>query len=313
MTQKIGLALGGGGAKGWAHIGVLRALEDADIPIHYVAGTSIGAVVGALYTSGELDALEHFVNHLDWKMIVSYLDVVFPRQGLLDGGRIDDLLSAHLLERRIEETQIPFCCVSTNLMTREPVCMSSGPIVEAVRASLSLPGIFIPVQRDGACLVDGGLVNPLPIDVAREMGAEMVIAIDLNSSLSAIEDCGAPSETEEESNPEPEYPHRPSEDTGMFERLEQRYLDIKDTVQEKIDQWMPISDITFNIFDIIGNSIDVMQQGLTRSNMESHPPDVLIEVNLKDIGIFDFHLASQAIEAGYTQTKRQLDEIRQVL
>ena len=312
MPHKIGLALGGGGAKGWAHIGAIRALEDADIPIHYVAGTSIGAVVGALYTSGELDALEHFVNHLDWKMIVSCLDVVFPRQGLLDGGRIDDLLSAHL-ERQIEETQIPFCCVSTNLMPREPVCISSGSLVEAVRASLSLPGIFTPVQREGACLVDGGLVNPLPIDVAREMGAEIVIAIDLNSSLSAIEDCNQASETEEDSNSEPGYPYCPDEDTGILESLEQRYRDITDTVQEKIDQWMPVSDITFNIFDIIGNSIDIMQQGLTRSNMESHPPDILIEVNLKDIGVFDFHLASRAIEAGYTQTKRQLDDIRQVL
>ncbi|KAI9132272.1 patatin-like phospholipase family protein [Acaryochloris sp. CCMEE 5410] len=126
MPQTVGLALGSGGARGWAHIGALRALEEASIEIHYVAGTSIGAVVGAFYAVGELDALEEYIYHLDWKKIVSFLDFVFPRQGLLDGDKVYGLLADHLLEHQIEDTQVPFCCVATNLSTQQAVCIDRG-------------------------------------------------------------------------------------------------------------------------------------------------------------------------------------------
>lgn len=312
MPKTVGLALGSGGAKGWAHIGVLRALEAAGIKIDYVAGTSIGAVVGAFYAIGELDALEEFIYPLDWKKIVSLLDLVFPRQGLLDGDKVYSLLAEHLLERQMEDTLTPFCCVSTNLSTRQVVCLDSGPMVDAVRASLSIPGIFTPAQREGSYLVDGGLVNPLPINIARDMGADVVIAVDLNNSLSITEAEQSPNVIAEPTSDHEEY--RPKDgQSDMLVSVERAYRDMQETVQDKINQWMPPDDPTPNIFDIIGNSINVMEQGLTRSNMNLHPPDILIAVDLKQIGIFDFHQATPAIKAGYAQMEGKLDELRQLL
>lgn len=313
MPQTVGLALGSGGARGWAHIGVLRALEEANIEIHYVAGTSIGAVVGAFYAIGELDALEEYVYHLDWKKVVSFLDVVFPRQGLLDGDKVYSLLTDHLLEHRMEDTRIPFCCVSTNLGTRQAVCIDHGLMVDAVRASLSIPGVFTPAQRDGSILVDGGLVNPLPIDVAREMGAEVVVAVDLNNSLSAEEAAQDPDVLADTGQEPAKYQPKTRETNDIVASLEQIYSEVQGAVQDKVDQWMPPDEQTLNIFDIIGNSINVMEQGLTRSNMDSHSPDILIEVDLQQIGIFDFHQARPAIETGYAQMRRKLNELKQVL
>ncbi|PZD71217.1 putative NTE family protein [Acaryochloris thomasi RCC1774] len=312
MPQTVGLALGSGGARGWAHIGVLRALEEADIKIDYVAGTSIGAVVGAFYAIGELDALEEFVYPLDWKKIVSFLDVVFPRQGLLDGDKVYSLLAEHLRERQMEDTLTPFCCVSTNLTTRQAVCLDSGSMVDAVRASLSIPGIFTPAQREGSYLVDGGLVNPIPIDVVRNMGAEVVIAVDLNNSLSHSEAEQNPDVISESKPDQEEYQPRQGQ-TEMFASVERAYRTVQGTVQDKIDQWMPSDDPSPNIFDVIGNSINVIEQGLARSNMDLHPPDILIEVDLQQIGIFDFHQATPAVKAGYAQMKGQLEELQQLL
>lgn len=313
MPQTVGLALGSGGARGWAHIGVLRALEEANIEIHYVAGTSIGAVVGAFYAVGELDALEEYVYHLDWKKIVSFLDVVFPSQGLLDGDKVYSLLADHLLEYRMEDTRIPFCCVSTNLSTRQAVCIDRGLMVDAVRASLSIPGVFTPAQRDGNILVDGGLVNPIPIDVVREMGAEVVVAVDLNNSLSATEAAQDPDVLADAGQEPAKYQPKTGATGDIVTRLEQTYSEVQGAVQKKIDQWMPSDGQMLNIFDIIGNSINVMEQGLARSNMDSHSPNILIEADLRQIGIFDFHQARPAIEAGYTQMRRKLDELKQIL
>lgn len=312
MPQTVGLALGSGGAKGWAHIGVLRALEEENIEISYIAGTSIGAVVGAFYAIDELDVLEKYAYHLDWKTIVSLLDLSFPSQGLLDGDKVYNLLAEHLLEYRIEDTRIPFRCISTNLNTRQAVCMERGLLVDAVRASLSMPGVFTPFQKEGNILVDGGLINPIPTDVVKEMGAEIVIAVDLNNSISPVEAPHLPGvrcsvQQYPDSQLETEEPNT------VLAKLGQTYVEVQETLQHKIEQWMPSENPTLNIFDIIGNSINILERELARSNIDSHPPDLLIEADLRQVGIFDFHQATPAITAGYTQMKHKLDELKQLL
>ena len=159
---KVGLALGSGSARGWAHIGVIQALTDAGIPVDYVAGTSVGAVVGAVYASGKIDSLEDVVLQLDWKKIAFFLDVVFPKSGLIDGNRVADFIRSLVEENDIEDLPLPFCAVSTDLATGNEVVIKDGDIIEAVRASISVPGIFTPVRKDDMTLVDGGLVNPVP-------------------------------------------------------------------------------------------------------------------------------------------------------
>ncbi|MCF2969659.1 patatin family protein [Synechococcus sp. Nb3U1] len=317
MSKKIGLALGSGGARGWAHIGVIRALERAGIPIDYIAGASIGAFVGAIYAAGELDELEEFVRDLNWKMILSLFDVVFPTCGLLDGNKIYDLLTEHLQELCIEEAGIPFCCVATDLITGKEVLLRSGKMADAVRASISIPGIFTPFAHEGLYLGDGGIVNPVPVQVVRDMGADIVIAVNLNHmDPEAVKD--QPEETEIEEafqrrqrlNAEGELIE---EETNLITRIRKRYQSLQEGIQQKISQWIPDEPTGPNIFDVIGTTLNVMEQSITRSVLAQHPPDLLLQPNLSRYGIFDFHEADPIIRAGYRQMRRAIPELRQKL
>lgn len=369
MAGRVGLALGSGGARGWAHIGAIRALQEANIPVQCVAGTSIGAFVGALYAADALDELEDFALDLDWKMVVSLLDVVFPTRGLLDGEKVYDLLTENLLDLCIENSTIPFCCVATDLTQGREVRLTEGCMVDAVRASISIPGVFTPVKIDDRFLVDGGLVNPVPVNAVRDMGADIAIAINLNRPYSEppatsgssspagsasgddADDTGLDSPSMDDSPPssreEPQAilsylresvvendadeqadadreiapeEEQESDDRQLagglrprvvFAELRERYDAIADTIRDKLDTWIPEERSPEpNIFDIIGISINVMEQQVTRNNFSLHPPDILIEPNLSHIGIFDFHLAEAAIQEGYTKTKEHIEAIQ---
>lgn len=182
---RIGLALGSGSARGLAHIGVLRALKEANIEVDLVAGTSMGAVIGAVFASDKIDGLSARLCNLDWPGIVALLDPVFPRSGLIDGQRVAEFVRAHVPSAHIEGLLLPFAAVATDLMTGEEVVATTGDLTEAVRASIAVPGIVTPVRSNGRILVDGGLVNPVPVSVARAMGADLVIAVDLNHDIVA--------------------------------------------------------------------------------------------------------------------------------
>ncbi len=178
--RSAGLALGGGGARGWAHIGVILALADKNIQITHIAGTSIGAFVGAFYATNALDMLLKNVMHLDWKHGLGYFASVPSKTGMINGRKITEFLKNHLNATTLAETSIPLCTVATDLRTGAEVTLSRGSIVDAVRASIAIPGIFTPVRKENFLLVDGGLVNPVPVSTLRRMGAEKIIAVDLN-------------------------------------------------------------------------------------------------------------------------------------
>lgn len=342
MQKTVGLALGSGGARGWAHIGVIRALEAADISVGAIAGASIGALVGAVHAAGELDALETLVRELTWREIVSYFDVVFPTSGLLDGNRIYDLLSDHLQELMIEKARIPFCCVATDLNRGQEICLSQGRMVDAVRASISIPGIFTPFERDGVHLGDGGIVNPVPVNVARRMGAEVVVAVNLNCGAeanpamepgedsqagsdspggqkraSAIDPATAAPGNSDTDNKAGETKALSQEESGpasqLLTRLRDHYATMQETLQEKINGWMPEGERGPNIFDVIGMSLNVMEQHITQSQLAMHPPDILIQPPLMDYSIFDFHQAADIIQLGYEYTQRQIPELKRLL
>jgi NTE family protein len=179
--HRIGIALGAGSARGWAHIGVLDALLEAGIVPESVAGTSIGALVGAVYADDELAALEDWVRGLTWRKLVGYFDVSF-RGGLVKGDRLFDFLRGDLLEKRIEGLRRPFAAVATDLVNGREVWLREGPVADAVRASIAIPGLFTPWLEDDRQLVDGALVNPVPVSLVRAMEADFVIAVDLGSN-----------------------------------------------------------------------------------------------------------------------------------
>ncbi len=316
--KSIGLALGSGGARGWAHIGVVRALQEAGIRIDFISGASIGALVGAIYCAEELDELEDFIRDLSWRDMLSYFDMVFPTSGLLDGNKVYELLSEHMQGMKIEESPIPFCCVATDLIKGEEVHLKSGSMVDAVRASISVPGIFTPFCRGDLFLGDGGIVNPVPVDVVRAMGADVVIAVNLNRNhvTGGLAESSQPDEAADgEDDPSPRAPTEASNRRreSFLKSLSDRYQSLEDTLNKKVDQWFPSENPGPNIFDVIGTSLNVMEQQVTRSRLKAHAPDLLVEPRLNDFAIFDFHKATRIIRKGHTAMNQQLSALKALL
>ncbi|MFC1527355.1 patatin-like phospholipase family protein [Candidatus Neomarinimicrobiota bacterium] len=302
---KVGLALGSGSARGWAHIGAIEAIEEAGIPIHYVAGTSIGAFVGAVYATGDLDSLKQFALQMDWKKVLSYFDVVFPRSGLMDGKKVHELFSIHTKARTFDDFKIPVKIIATDLNTGEKVIIDSGNIIESIRASVSVPGVFTPVNLNNKWLVDGGLVDPVPVKVVREMGADIVIGIDLNSRLS---NSNFPTKTKKPDKAKPSLKER----NELIARISAQYGNAEKAVKKQISRWYTPSSRP-NILDVLGSSIGIMEEQITRINLAMDPPDILIQPRLGNLKMFDFDQAEQSIQEGYTQAKYQIENIKALL
>jgi len=301
--KKIGLALGSGSARGWAHIGVVQALEESGIRVDCVAGTSIGALVGAVYASGRIDALKAVVLGLDRKQILRLFDIVFPKSGLIHGKKVADFLRSYVQTGNIEQLPVPFSTVSTDLVTGSEVVGREGNVIEAVRASISFPGIFTPVIRNGMVLVDGGLVNPVPVSVVRDMGADFVIAVDLNhdivgTKIKKIKRASARSAGRETGQPS-------AEKTKMLDALSKRVgiLDRLGLAQAR--QW-DAKDPLPNIFEVLLTSISIMENQITATKLKADPPSLLIRPNLGHIRFLEFNRAREAITEGYRETRSQL-------
>lgn len=181
--RKIGLALGSGSARGWSHIGVIRGLQEADITVDIVCGSSIGALVGGSYAAGKLDEAEKLIRELAWSDVLGFMDIPVPRSGLIDGEKIADYLRQRLGDPNIEDLPIPFAAVATDLTSGQEVWLRKGSLIEAIRASIAMPGMFTPCFRERRLLVDGGLINPIPVSLCRSMGASIVIAVNPNTDI----------------------------------------------------------------------------------------------------------------------------------
>lgn len=318
---KVGLVLGSGGARGWAHIGVIRALEEAEIKVDYLSGASIGALVGAIYGVEALSKLEDFASEVDVDYLLSLLDISFPNLGLINGEKVVGFISKFISDQKIEEVKIPFRCVATNFLLKKEIVFESGSLIDAVRASISIPGIFRPFKREEVYLVDGGIVNPVPVSVVKDMGAEIIIAVNLNSDSDAEEadSDGYPyifksdissEKIDEESE---ERQEKEQQESGIVQNLTGRYDALKQILPNEIDDWIPDPKTGLNIFDVIGNSINVMEQQVTEIKLQIDKPDLLIEPNLMDFGIFDFHQAKPIMQKGYDAAKAKIPEIKKVL
>lgn len=308
LPQKVGLALGSGSSRGWAHIGAIRALAEAGVEVSFVAGTSIGALVGAGLALDKIDALEDFARQLDWKQIVSFLDVTFPRSGLIDGEKVSEFFRSHMQEIDIEKLPLPFCAIATDLATGDEVVLGQGNLVEAIRASISIPGIFTPAKLDGKFLVDGGLVNPVPVKAARSMGADYVIAVDLSHDLvdkgksraKLIDDSSSDDE-----NVKPSFPK-----WSITQDIADKLNQLSSPTISQVRQWLS-REPTPNIFEVLSVSINIMETQIADIQLKTDPPDLLIQPKLGHLRFLDFHKAEEAIEEGYRETRRQLEQIQE--
>ncbi|MDX9767683.1 MAG: patatin-like phospholipase RssA, partial [Ectothiorhodospiraceae bacterium] len=270
----IGLALGSGSARGWAHIGVIRALEQQGIVPDVVSGTSIGALVGAALATGHLKVLEQWVRGLKWQDVVALMDFRLTGGGLIGGERLMGFLREGISEKRIEDCRKPFGAAATNLSTGNEVWLRHGPILDAVRASIALPGLFTPVQQEGRLLVDGGLVNPVPVSLCRAMGADVVIAVDLNTDIMTRHSMPKPGEAHGRQRKE-------AEDEGLVDRLS-GLLDRLWPSDEAGEDALP------SIVEVMARTVNIMSVRISRSRMAGDPPDVLITPRLARIGLLEF-------------------------
>jgi len=265
---------------------VLRGLDDAGIAPDVVCGCSIGAVVGAAYAAGELDGLERWVRQLDWRSIVGSFDLAL-RGGLIKARRIFEVLGERVPNRTIQSLPRTFAAVATDLATGQEVWLRDGPLLDSLRASVALPGLVAPVWLGDRWLVDGGLVNPVPISLCRALGADSVIAVDLNTTLLGRR-------LRQDQTTEPTTEAAPPSH-GLQAALQDTISDLRRRlgIERDADEQLAPS-----IYDVVANSLNIMQVRITRSRMAGDPPDLLVTPQLSDHALLDFDRAAEAIDEG---------------
>lgn len=311
--KTVGLVLGSGASRGWAHIGVIEALEEANIPIDFIAGCSVGAYIGALYASGSMGSLKEFLLRMDGKKIFSYFDVVFPRSGLLNGTkRVQELFSMHTDAQTFEELKIPLVMVATDLEQGKKVMLKSGNLIRALRATMSYPGLFAPVRVRDRWLVDGGLVDPVPVGMARAMGARVVIAVDLNSRIvSRSKQLQLPTSDKKQSSRPPDagFGNRNELVKKMADYYESVEKKLKYKTTELLHRELPTPDI----IETVITSIGIMQERITRINLAVDQPDILIQPRLGELKMMNFDKVTHSIEEGYIGVQEKLEDIHTLL
>ncbi len=308
-ARKIGVALGSGGARGWAHLGVLSRLRELGVPIHCIAGTSIGSIVGAVYATDRLDTLHELATQLDWRRVARlFLEVNLPRSGLLSGKNVISLLKDIIPARQFSDLSLPLRTVATDLLREEEVVFDTGNLFDAIRASIAIPGILTPQRLRGRNLVDGGLVNPLPVSVCRAMGADTVIAVDINLR--------APTRPRK---PEPLTAARarsaewPDTLDPLFARISAMVPKLPAPLEATVKRWYapqkkeadPLS-----IFDVLTRSFRLVENQLTRDGLALTPPDILIQPAVGDIMTLEFHRGPEAIAAGISAADEVLPQLK---
>nr|WP_246728387.1 patatin-like phospholipase family protein [Microvirga terricola] len=295
---KIGLALGGGAARGWSHIGVMRVLAEAGIVPDVIAGCSIGAVVGGCYAAGKLDALESFARSLTKRRVMGLLDFHITGAGLIAGGRLARLLDQDLTDLRVETLPIKFCTIATELSSGHELWLTRGQLVQAMRASYALPGIFNPVLVGGRWLMDGALVNPIPITAARALGADIVICVNLNGEIrlrgTVIQSYEAGGDDELEIEEAIETP--------------KRWGFLPSSWSEK-----PRRPNAPGFATVMVDAFNITQDRIARSRLAGDPPDLMISPKLAKMGLFEFHRAEECIALGRQATERALPDLMELI
>lgn len=308
---KIGLALGGGAARGWAHLGVLQYLDEVGIEPDIICGTSIGSIVAGAVVAGKQREFTDWAKSLDWQDIVGLLDLNLSG-GLMKGNKLIDFFRDTVEDRDIESLDTPFGAVATDLSTGQEVWLTKGSMLDAVRASIALPGLLTPSEHEGRWLVDGGLVNPVPVSLCRALGADYVIAVDLNAHILSKR---APRQQEQET---PALDDDADEVTlgELFRNRNWRGL-FDATIGGRTDEWKEYllgrEQDGPSMVDVLAQSVYIMQMRISRARMAGDPPDVLLTPRLAHIRLMDFHRTDESMKEGYNVAKQADNALRAML
>ena len=311
---RIGLALGSGSARGWAHVGVIDALLDAGIAPDIVCGTSMGALVGAAHVAGRLAELRQWAEGATWRKIARLTDLRLTGGGLISGRQVVAFLRGLGIEAPIESYATQYAAVATDMATGREIWLQSGPIHEAVRASIAIPGIFSPARLRDKWLLDGGLSNPIPVSVCRALGADVIIAVNLNGELLG----------RRFTEPEPPEATRPTRLSG--EVLRRMLAPLPMPLRRKRAETDPDAPSSGappdgpaphgpppGYFDVLATAINIMQDHITRTRLAGEPPHVMLVPRLRKIGLMEFNRADEAIEEGRACVEQALPALRRHL
>ncbi len=284
---RIGLALGGGAARGWSHIGIIQALEELGLKLDVIAGCSIGSIVGAAQAADNLSSLKDWVLSLRRRDVAAFFDIGWGSKGLIDTDRLQRFLSQHVVpgETLIEDFDVRYGSVATDLGNGREIWFTEGPVMKSIMTSIALPGLFAPVRHNSRWLVDGGLVNPVPVSLCHALGAEVVIAVNLNADilgkhLNLKEDDIAASSGFMD---------------GILGSIKSYSANLFPGNKEETPPGM---------MDVLASTVNITQDRITRSRMAGDPPDILLEPYLAHIGLLEFHRAEEAIAEGHACVKR---------
>jgi NTE family protein len=305
---KIAIVLGAGAARGWAHIGLLKELTAMGLSPAIVVGASIGAVVGGCYAAGHLDELEAFSRSLTKRSVLGLMDVSFAGGGLIGGTRLRGRLDQVFAGVNIEDLPVRFASVATELGSGNEIWMTRGPLVEAMRASYALPGVFEPVRWGGRWLIDGAIVNPVPVSLARALGADKVIAVNIVSDMlgrgTTLRD---PDAVEEVAQKTLEQAIAEKAETGVIGGM----LGMRGSAAWLRRPFMRAQSGAPGIAAVMVDAFNITQDRVTRSRLAGDPPDVLITARLGKIGLFEFHRADELIALGREAARRAVDDLRE--
>jgi NTE family protein len=285
MRPKIGVALGSGAARGWSHIGVFEGLAALGVVPEVVSGTSIGALVGAAFVTGKLAALKTRMQNFGKRDVAAMLDVHLTTGGLIEGRRVENFLDSLGITGSIETQGQRYAAVATDLASGREIWLQQGPIGPAVRASIGVPGVFSPTKHDDRWLIDGGLVNPVPVSLARALGADIVIAVDLNTELIGRRFSGSDIDVTASTIA----PAVPAQAPQW----------LKDAVGPILQRVLQAAPDYPSYFEVLANSLKIMQDRITRTRLAGDPPDVLLCPRLGEFSWLDFHRANEAIAEGW--------------
>ena len=285
---RLGLALGSGSARGWAHIGILRALDERGQRPDVVTGASVGALVGAACAAGRLADLEEWVCKLTQRDVWRLVDTTFRSGGVMTGNRLMEAIAAHIGDAPIETLSMRFGAVATDLYTGEEIWLREGPFMTAVRASSGLPGLFSPTWHEGRWLIDGGVVNPVPVSLCRALGADVVIAVDLRRSVTQVALRALEQSTRNNAAPEQE---ASTEGTAILQKWTGLVDGLVETFRSRRSE--P------GLFEVMTSAVNIMQDRITRSRLAIDPADLVLRPDLARFQLMDFHRGREAIDIGH--------------
>lgn len=287
MKQKVSLVLSGGGARGIAHIGVIEELEKLDFEIVSITGTSMGALVGGIYALGKLDEFKKWLYNLDKLEVFKLLDFTFSSQGLVKGDRVINELKKFTKDKKIEDLKIVYAAVAVDILNKKEVILKKGSIYEAMRASIAIPTVFTPVNMGNTLLVDGGVLNNIPINHAKRFSDDLLIVVNVNADIPFTKPTLLKNEVKTNQS-----------------TYRKKINDFKNQLQKIIPA---VKNENLGYFDLINKTISIMTNQISEITIEKYPPDILIKVSKESCGTFDFYKAEDMVEVGRISAQKALE------